>query len=339
MGIFPWVIGLLLVLSCTAWIEFKQLVETTFIITTDLASLRAEFNSKYSLVNERAKFLFDSLKKKDTTNKEGDPLISTQTSIKTPLNKKKVHEEKQTSEEFIPDEKALPKNIRNQLEHPVARNGLQSLRLSRRVHLNELFSGNEGTQRKEIEKKIFLRLMQTNYQSLFQMSDGLRPAKNSSVIPEQILESLVQEISRLKEHIAVKDPERLANFVFEDKNLSYIFFRMLKGGTLSSSILKVRAPSLLSLLSTQQRKTIASIYLAPKAVLRALTDDEKQVDTIIQERNEIYKKLTEKSKDGLIAQDKTVLQEEFTSRVQGLISRDIDVAYIDFGISKTCPPR
>ncbi len=348
MGFLPWVTLVLLMLSTLAWVQTEHVLEQTYITSLDNRSSFSQFDIKLKPVSERSQLAYEAMlsestAKNDAQNRMLGKNSSLSSGEKKPLARKRLkqYQEKNEniSDEIVPqDDSSLPRQLNRGRGHFFHQR--PELKLTYRLHFNELFAGeSDGSQRKKIERLIFSRLLQRTYKGLLTVSESVASGTNEIQFYDQFIDRILQEVSQVKEQFSIKELSRLANLELDEATNSYILYRMLCGGSISTSQTNYQFPALVRLISLKNRPTILSLYLAPKSILEAITDSPQATVSIMKERKEIYSKLRKIEASRLTKEERDQYQEEFRTRVTQYISQEIDPQYLDFGISKTSPPN
>jgi len=163
---------------------------------------------------------------------------------------------------------------------------------------------------------------------------------------EQEITELVDFIVANGEALATKhlltDKQALANIYVDDPIKRTVLYKMLKGNMSEAQMNKngigsgETYPSLCEFVSIEDKNkgtVLASIYLAPRAILQAIFQDKTLVEEILTERYKIY--LEYKKDDSKKVACQTAFKNAFINKVP----HDIGSNLLDFDISKTAPPR
>lgn len=341
MGVLPWVSLVLLSLSILSWAHLQYTWEETFLTILDTKSSLRDTSIQLQSTSEKSKLAYEAmaLKSKQTTP-------PSQNEKKEPSKKEKKHKSPtktppifQSDDEFIPEyEDPLARTSGMHMGPLIAHN--PELKLSYKVHFNDLFSGQPtNEERKKVEKIIFTRILETSYSGLISAirDDTTLLALRENEEYDRLTDAILHEMEEKKEQLAVLDFQRLANLEFDNFEYSTILYRILKGGSVYFNESTYQFPTILQLVTLKKRPTILCLYLAPRAILNAITDSPKSVDAIIAIRAEIYKDLCKSGSGKPTKEIKEPLQERFKTAALNYISQDIPSQYIDFSISKTAP--
>ncbi len=204
----------------------------------------------------------------------------------------------------------------------------------------------EASDKKKKSLQLLLsRLIKALYgnQSFF-----IEAKKKNSRLEDDLLRLLFEKA----EQSHINKEKNLANIDLGDEEMQQVLYKMLKGNrpdkvdtdqeenkeatadkTSEPPLSPESYPSLFDYISLHrgQSKPL-SIYLASPELLQAVFQNADIVNTILKDRENIYKTL-KNDKNA----NKVILMDQFKLRFKDSIPSDIDPSLIDFGISKTKP--
>lgn len=150
-----------------------------------------------------------------------------------------------------------------------------------------------------------------------------------------LLEILLTQVDIMKDQgKKVSKPKYLARIPIEDEELKNLFNKMLAGseGVLEGDRLVNAYPSLLNFLGNRKNSGV-SVYLAKEEILLAIFDNPRLVQEIIDKRSELYQLV----KDEVLTTEEA--SQELKDLLGGLRVSEHDEKLLDFGVSKTEPPK
>lgn len=204
------------------------------------------------------------------------------------------------------------------------------------LHIGALFKGDNPNITEGAGKVAFTllkNLMQTLYgdQKFYKEAKELQPDFEDEFI-KNIFEQARDE---QKNKQWISKVGHLGAIPLDDKLQSYIRYKMFTGNKSRLNEGSEDDPGyfpLVQFTSLKKRKTLISLWLAPRPILMALFQDPQVVQELMDFRREIYSEIRKNNSSGT----KQAKQEELRLRFGSLI-RDIETDYIDFQVTGTYP--
>lgn len=216
------------------------------------------------------------------------------------------------------------------------------------LHIRSLFKEKGKTEAEESEKKkVAERLLTRLLTVLYKNQPFFEEAKQQEGhLEEGVIQDMMAQGTHLAKKNGLKYREDLATLELDNSLHQGVLYKILKGNTPQASqdsIEKGELPPLTSPenyyslcdfieIADTQRRTVMSVYLAPKELLEALFQNEETANDVLRKRMEVYEavkaqKNTNKAEQG----------EEFREYVKRRLPADINPDIIDLEISSTNP--
>lgn len=214
------------------------------------------------------------------------------------------------------------------------------------LHIRSLFKEKEKaeeTEKKKAAEKLLARLLT----ALYKNQPFFKEAKQQDGhLEEGVIHDMIKQGELLANKNALKQEEDLATLELDDPVHRGVLYKILKGNTPQASqdsVDKEELPPLTSSenyyslcdfieLSDTQRKTVMSVYLAPKELLEALFQSEDTANDILRKRAEVFEAVRAEKNANKAQQG-----EEFREYVKRRLPADINPDIIDLEISSTNP--
>ena len=305
MGILPWSLGFLLIMTVLSWALFGRVAEETLVTQ----SLLRVLNSQAATISEAIS-------------------AKSETAYKEECRRRGIACDE--DEEDEQEEEPAHHKIRSR------RNGH---RLTSKLHVRSLFSNDDPAQ-KPTQEYIFRNLLKVLYGSV----PLCIPRGDNDPYVQQIFDEVRNKAIELGPKLPMHKAQYLANIELGAPNSSasqFALFLILKGG---KGEVFPGAPcvvhSLLDYLNMSRRETCVNVYLAPAPLLKALFENDDVVAQICQQRQEIYRKTHKKESPALAAKDNDLLNalsDEFKAQFGSSLPREVDPQFIEFRVSRTKP--
>lgn len=214
------------------------------------------------------------------------------------------------------------------------------------LHIRSLFKEKEKaeeTEKKKAAEKLLARLLTALYKNQPFFEEAKQQDRH---LEEGVIHDMIKQGELLANKNALKQEEDLATLELDDPVHRGVLYKILKGNTPQASqdsVDKEELPPLTSSenyyslcdfieLSDTQRKTVMSVYLAPKELLEALFQSEDTANDILRKRMEVFEAVRAEKNANKAQQG-----EEFKEYVKRRLPADINPDIIDLEISSTNP--
>jgi hypothetical protein len=216
---------------------------------------------------------------------------------------------------------------------------------TRQLHIGALLptknkrKGKDAAKNDELDKEsqeLLKKLLQSIYGNKKFYQEASSQVEN---FEESFIKHLFDPEGNLVKEGLIRTPEDLANLEFDTTKMQSAFYKILKGNLPAANNQAVRDtesyPSLIDFISFKNRRTYASVYLAPREILNTLfkQDEGNIVENILQERNAIHTRVNKPNNPEDIDSESTKFREAFEKHLNDSIPKD----KIDFRVSKTQP--
>ncbi len=306
MGLLPWSFGFLLIITILSWSCIGRMAEETIVTNTIIEVVQRQASELTEKISKKSAAAYRAICEKNGTASQDD--------------------EDEEEEEEKPAKKQRWKKGRR--------------RLTSKLHVSALFSGEDSAQ-KPTQEKIFHNLLKVLYgsQALF------TPQGNDDAYVQQLFDELRTKALELEPKFRISKAAFLANIELsgpKKDEKQFILFLILKGG--KGEIFRgspCLVHPLLNYIQATSKEVCISPYLAEIPLLMAIFENGDVVENIVEFRKNAYKRIqnekepaggdpTEKKEDIL-----EILSAEFKMQFEPLLPSGIDPQYIDFQVSST----
>ncbi len=312
--------GLLLVFTMFCAAQWRSATDMVFLDAAAIESFAESRNATFQKFNERMKRLAKKNQPPEAANKNSQKNKPEQ--AQEVVEDDEDEEDEEPREE--PEEEEDKKPQKNKTENCTSY-----------LHIAEMFRGENPTITDKKGRATFT-LLKNLISTLYEGNDFFKEAK--AEVPDLEERFITTLFERAKDAQAGKQwitkVNKLGKLDLEDELMTHLRYKTFTGNKPSySASTRDQAGyfALTEFTSMIPRKTIMSLWRAPKPLLMALFQNSDTVDEVLQFRREIFKEVR---KNKSLAAGK---EREFHDRFSQGIDLDI-VEFIDFKVSTSPPP-
>lgn len=321
--------GLLLIFALYCSAQWRSAIDMAFMDAVAIERF-AEFRRKsLGEVNNASKIIRDNYNKehRPTPNSKAvsSKVDSTQQASQNALITDEEDDEEAPIEPPDEEEEETPKQKKQSAE-----------RCTSHLHIGALFTGDElsiaegpGLAAYTLLKNLMIAMY--GDQKFYKEAKDLRPEFEEEFIKNLFERSKDEQESKQW----ISEVSHLGSIELDDDLQSYIRYKMFTGNKSRYVTGSQDDPGyypLIEFTSLKKRKTLMSLWLAPKPLLMALFNDPEIVQDVIDTRREMYNEIRNDTNESAKQTKTQELRLRFGAYIQDL------APYIDFQVTKTRPP-
>jgi hypothetical protein len=319
--------GLLLIFALYCSAQWRSATDMAFMDIVTINTFARARNEALGMLNDRAKSLYtkyapDEAQKPGSSKSIASTVDSTKAADKDALiivDEDEDDEAPLELQELSDEEPAKKSKVEKCTPH---------------LHIGELFT-DDNLNITDGKGKACFTLLKNLMISMYGNENFYLEAKEE--VPDFEDRFLINLYERTKDREKkVTRVKALATIELDDELQNYVRYKIFNGNKSrydKDSADEVGYYPLLQFTSITKRKTLLSLWLAPKPLLMALFQNPDVVQEVIEARRDIYNDLRKDKNQSAVTTKENELRLRFSSSIH-----DIDTQFIDFKVSRTRPP-